>query len=112
VQQPLQAEQVAEGKLQETIVSQAEKLGWIPLEVNRTRGRSTLTYTTPGTPDLFLVGYGRIIAIELKTPEGTLSPAQKKLKLEALRKEVEIHTVRSLDEFLDVHRREGVWRSR
>ena len=32
--------------------------------------------TLAGTPDLFVAGEGRIIAIEVKAPKGALSPAQ------------------------------------
>lgn len=58
---------------------------------------------TPGEPDFVcLLPNGRTVFIEAKTKTGKLSPEQLGMKLWAERLGHQIHTVRSLKEFLEV----------
>lgn len=61
-----------------------------------------------GMPDLLLAGEGRVIGVEVKTPKGTLSPAQKDTIAALAEAGIPTIIVRSVDEAEAVLRQMGV----
>lgn len=62
--------------MQAKVVKKLHTFGILTLELNRTRGKTSATFTTKGTPDLLLVAHGKMALLELKDEEGRLSHDQ------------------------------------
>ncbi|MCW8314197.1 VRR-NUC domain-containing protein [Sphingobacterium sp. InxBP1] len=56
----------------------------------------------PGIPDMILINSGRAFGFELKTEEGTVSPAQKEVHKTWSEDGTPVWVIRSLEEYLDV----------
>jgi hypothetical protein len=92
-----------EYELQHQLVRELSKLGLFVAEVQSTRayaGSAGASRTTPGFPDLAIIGYGRVHLWELKTPQGRLSAHQKAFHARASERGYHVAVVRSLDEAL------------
>jgi len=68
------------------------------LSKNRWWTNNLTEVSLSGTPDLIAFKDGRYVWIEVKTPEGRLSPIQKHRHKEMIMLGMEVFTVRSLDE--------------
>lgn len=67
---------LSERELQAAVIRMAELWDWLVYHVTDVRGKLRSS-SSPGFPDLVLVGHGRTIFAELKTARGKISPQQK-----------------------------------
>lgn len=73
-----------------------EAVGWIVIRIHQGLG------STPGIADLVVMGAGRTIWIEIKTPTGNQSPVQKLFQFEVEVSGGEYRIVRSVDDVSDL----------
>lgn len=64
-----------EQRFQARVVSLARELGWSIVRIPN-RGQATAVFDNKGFPDLMLARPGRVLFIELKAQDGTLSDDQ------------------------------------
>lgn len=92
-----------EADLHEDIFAECRRRGWIPLH----GAMSERTHRTTGESDfVILADNGGLFLVECKTRTGKLSTAQQALKAHAEKLGHVVHVVRSMDEFLNVVRKE------
>ena len=88
---------------QATYPARAADLIHIPNEAKRSAqeaGRMAALGLMPGAPDLILhMGFNHFVPIEVKAPDGNLSPVQKRLAKRWADRGTTIHVVRSLEDF-------------
>jgi len=92
-----------ERDIQHEVVQALGKLGFMVAEVQSTRayrGDPAASRTTPGFPDLVLIGHGRVNLWELKRPGEKLNPRQVKFHAGAMAHGYFIPVVSSLDDAL------------
>lgn len=96
----------AESVLQSAIIEALQYAGCFVVRLNAGAMRigSRLVRLAPaGTPDLLVVvPGGRIVFVEVKTPAGRLSPAQRSAHAELTRLGATVVVVRSVDDALDL----------
>lgn len=73
----------------------------VPAKSKAVAGISKAMGLQPGTPDLLMVWKGRAIFVEFKAPGGRLSPAQRDCHAGLMLAGALVHTVTSLDDFID-----------
>jgi hypothetical protein len=92
-----------ERDLQRQVVAALTKLGFMVAEVQSTRayrGDPAASRTTPGFPDLALIGHGRVNLWELKRPGESLNKNQVSFHAGAMAHGYFIPVVSSLDDAL------------
>jgi hypothetical protein len=92
-----------ERDLQRQVVAALTKLGCMVAEVQSTRaynGDPAASRTTPGFPDLVVIGHGRVNLWELKRPGGALNRNQEAFHAAALARGYFIPVVTSIDDAL------------
>jgi hypothetical protein len=93
----------AEHEIQGYVVRELSKLGLFIAELHSTRayrGAPDASRTTPGTPDLALIGLGRCQLWEMKSASGSVTKPQKHFHAEAAARGYHIPVVRNLDDAL------------
>lgn len=85
-----QAKRMSEAALQRKVIRELNALGWIVWKWESPGRR--------GVPDLIALRDGIVIFIEVKTPEGRLSPGQTKMIRDMLRAGALVYLVRSTDD--------------
>lgn len=78
---PTKSTVISETAFQQTIIDMAQVLGWRCMHVRRSKVRQDQWATAtsiPGWPDLFMwhTGQRRVIAVELKSEKGRVTPEQ------------------------------------
>lgn len=73
----------------------------VPAKSKAVAGISKAMGLIPGIPDILLVWKGRAIFVEVKADGGRLSPAQRDCQAGLMLAGALVHTVKSLDEFID-----------
>jgi hypothetical protein len=89
-----------EWQIQAYVKQEIEKLGLVVAEVNYTSGKPTGTHTTPGFPDLVVIGRRQVHLWECKGSEGRLTPVQAAFHTKCAQSGYYIPVIRSLDDAL------------
>lgn len=101
---PIDFKTAAEWEIQAYLVHELAKLGLFVAEVNYTLGNpSAVSRTTPGFPDLAIIGMGRVHLWECKSKEGRLSDTQRIFHKKAKDVGYYVPVVRSLDDALNLY---------
>lgn len=90
---------ISEKALQLCVVQHLSLLGWLVLEYGKPGGHRRLAGALPpGHPDLCCIKDGRIVWLELKTPQGKVTDRQELMHLEMTEAGANIRVVRSIEE--------------
>lgn len=68
-----------ESEIQADIIKYLESSGYTVIRMNAGKGRHNQRLAPAGTPDLLVIGHGRLFWIEVKTLTGAVSEAQHKM---------------------------------
>lgn len=96
---------VRESDWQATVVELLEVLGYRTMHVRRTIGKGnrwTTSTSVSGWPDLFAWRPGRLVAIELKSQRGRVTPEQEQVLAELAEAGVDCRMARP-DDFDELH---------
>lgn len=66
-----------ESEIQAPIIKHLESSGYIVIRMNAGKGRHNQRLSPAGTPDLLVIGHGRLFWIEVKTLTGEVSKVQR-----------------------------------
>jgi hypothetical protein len=97
----LHAMTFSEAHLERLITDYLRACGWFVLKTDAGAGRragGSFGSLQPGYPDLTCLKNGRVLLIEVKSPSGTLSEAQKRKHRELAAHGCHVHVVRSIGE--------------
>jgi hypothetical protein len=88
-----------ESKLHDDILVECRRRGWIAFHGSMAHA----TFRTAGEPDfVILTDGGRLLMVECKTKAGKLSPDQLAIHAWAQKLGHQVHTVRSMEQFLSI----------
>jgi hypothetical protein len=94
----------SEAEIQAAIVKALRQLGFLVIHIpnQATRGRHRYSGLLPGAPDLIVIGYNKVLFMEVKKPNGRQSSSQIIIQKMIEERGFEYHIVRSVEDALSI----------